>query len=61
MEQSNDTELTARKGDSLIGAGLNLAQPSSLPQADLEDDPYIWTVGCNVSFLKMGCNRDIWE
>lgn len=48
MEQSNDTELTARKGDSLIGAGLDLAQPSSLPQADLEDDPYIWAVGCSV-------------
>lgn len=39
------------KGGSLIGAGLDWAQPNSLPQPDL----YIWAV-CSVSFLRMGCN-----
>lgn len=39
MGQSNEAELTGRKGDGLIGTGLDLAPPHRLPQADGRDGP----------------------
>lgn len=39
MEQSNEAELTGRKGGGLIGTGPDLAPPHSLLQADWEGGP----------------------
>lgn len=39
MEQSNEAELTGRKGGGLIGTGPDLVSPHSLLQADREGGP----------------------
>lgn len=61
MEQSNKAELTGRKGGGLIGTGLVLAQPRSLPQAGGWRLHLGWGSSKECQFsLNEGVMGDIW-